>query len=403
MTERIDLPVGLENWPLAIRAEQVVDLRFPDRTLASEASPRELVHAALENPFGFDAPVYRALTPDDRVTIVLDEFLPHVAELLTAVLEHLAKGGIGPQSIAVVVPHGGTGNGWIDQLPDEYDDLRLEVHDPEDAKKLGYLATTKSGIRVYLNRTLVESEFVLALTGRRFDPTYGHWGAETALYPLLGDGEALASVVGKFRTGPPNEKTLPVVREASEISWLFGSPIFVQVIEGPGDTIHSVLAGLPDSTDEGIRRQNARWRGSIAVQPDLVVAAVSGSRVTFLDLALALSTAARVVRSGGRVALLTDAKPVLLEGAETMRSIDEPDLVEKILAKRKPDDWPAAKLWAKAARSANLFVHSGWPDETIEELFATPLGTRAEVQRLIDAAEQVLILPDAQKTIVDFI
>ena len=33
----------------------------------------------------------------------------------------------------------------------------------------------------------------------------------------------------------------------------------------------------------------------------------------------------------------------------------------------------------------------------MDELFGTPLHTATEVQRLIDAAERVLILPDAHK------
>ena len=401
MSERIELSFGRETWALTVRPEQVVRLSYPDSSPPAAGTPRELVAESLMSPFGFDAPVYRALTPDDRVAIVLDEALPHIPELLSGVLEHLARGGIGPEAVAVVLPPGGTGNDWLDELPDEFGDLRLEVHDPEDPKKLAYLATTKAGSRVYLNRTVVEAEFVLTLSGRRYDPTFGRGGAETAVYPTLADGDALAAVVGKFLTRPPSEKTIPVVRHASEICWLFGSPIFVQVIEGPGETIHHVLAGLPDSTEEGARRQDARWRGSVPHQPDLVVAAVSGPRASFLDLAKALASAARVVRSGGRVVLLTDVAPPLLEGAEILRTSDEPDLVEKRLIKRKPDDWPAAALWTKAARSANLFVHAGWPDETVEELFATPVATAAEVQRLIDSAERVLILPDAQKSIVD--
>jgi len=36
-----------------------------------------------------------------------------------------------------------------------------------------------------------------------------------------------------------------------------------------------------------------------------------------------------------------------------------------------------------------------------EELFATPIASASEVQRLIDAAELVLVIPDAHKTMVE--
>ena len=79
----------------------------------------------------------------------------------------------------------------------------------------------------------------------------------------------------------------------------------------------------------------------------------------------------------------------------------DPDRVGKVLSKRKPDDWPAAALWAFAASRASLFVASGWPTDVTEELFATPVASAAEVQRLIDAASRVLVIPDAHRTFIE--
>jgi hypothetical protein len=123
--------------------------------------------------------------------------------------------------------------------------------------------------------------------------------------------------------------------------------------------------------------------------------------VDFQAVASAAATAARVVKPGGRIAVLTDAAPPLDEGAELLRQAEDPDAVGKMLAKRKPDDWPAAALWAFAAGQASLFVASGWPDNVTEELFATLIESAVEVQRLIDAAERVLVIPDAHKTMVE--
>jgi SAM-dependent methyltransferase len=401
MTTAFDLPVGLRTWPLTVRPEQWVALRHAPCTPPT-AEPRDLVRAAQEKPHDLDAPMRRAVTPDDRVAIVLDEQLPLVAELLAGVVEHLISATVDPSAVTVVLPPGGTG-GWMDDLPDEYCDIRLETHDPEDREKLAYLATTKAGRRVYLNRTLVEADFTVVLSGRRFDPTFGYAGAEAAIFPALGEAEVLAELVGKYSLDPPAAKPNEARAEAMEVAWLLGTPFLVQVVEGPGDTVHEVVAGLPDSTAEGVRRQNARWRATVTEQPDLVVAAVPGlaGRVDFAALASALANAARVVRAGGRVVLLTYSAPVLHEGAEMLRQLDDPGRIGKLLAKRKPDDWPAAAQWGFAAEEASLFVAAGWPDEVTEDLFATPIGSPAEVQRLIDAAERVLVVPDAHKTLIE--
>jgi hypothetical protein len=53
--------------------------------------------------------------------------------------------------------------------------------------------------------------------------------------------------------------------------------------------------------------------------------------------------------------------------------------------------------WASAACHANINLQSGLADETVEELFATPLHEAREVQRLLDAGGSCLFLPDAHK------
>ncbi len=399
----VDIGVGRHTWPLQLRPDARVELRRAADPARAAGPPRELVRAALERPAGLDAPLRRAVTPDDRVAVVLDEALPHVAELLAGVIEHLVSAGVAPEAITVVVPPGGTGAGWVDDLPDEFADIRLEVHDLEDKKKIAYVATTKAGRRVYLNRTLAESDFIVTLTGRRFDPTFGYAGAEAAIFPALADPDAAAAVVGTFNTRPPADTPTPARIEAAEVMRLLGAPLLVQVIEGYGDTVADVVATLADRTADGTRRQDASWRADAADAPNLVVAAVSGdpSRVRFLDLALAAVAGSRVVKPGGRVAVLCDAGPPVGEGVEIIREAADPEDVAGVLKKRKPDDWPAAAAWAKAARSCNLFLASRYPAELVEELFATPLASAAEVQRLCDAADKVLVVRDAHKTIIE--
>src|SRR5262249_30850338 len=70
---RIDLPVGRSPWELRVRPECLLTPRR-----AAEPAPMSdvagAVRDALERPLRFE-PLRRALTPDDRVTIVVDEAL----------------------------------------------------------------------------------------------------------------------------------------------------------------------------------------------------------------------------------------------------------------------------------------------------------------------------------------
>ena len=141
----MEVQVGLNTWPLTVPPSKAVELRRAGIPSVPTELPRELVRAALEAPFGFE-PMRRAVTPDDHVTIVLDDALPHAAELLAGVLDHLRTAGIEPAAVTVLTPPGATQT-WIDGLPDEYADVTAEAHDPADSKKLAYLASTKAGRR----------------------------------------------------------------------------------------------------------------------------------------------------------------------------------------------------------------------------------------------------------------
>lgn len=402
MSLSIELPVGRSLWPIQLREDSLVKFRRPEPAVASAVAPGELLRAALESPLGLGVPLRRALTPDDHIAIVVDEQVPHLAEMLVVVLEHLGTAGIAPEAVTVVVPPEGGNGPWLEELPDEFADIHLESHDPENQQKLEYLAMTRSGLRVYLNRTVVEADFLIIISEQGYDPNFGHGGGPGAVFPVLSSGEIRAGHVGHFATKAPRKGTRAAA-EANEVAWMLGTPLLIQVVPGPGDTIAEIVAGMPDSVAEANARQDARWRGTVEYQPELVVATVSGdpARVTFDKLALAVAAAARVVRLGGRIAVLTEAAPTLAEGAEILRQHDEPADADRVMKKRKPDDWPFAHLWSFAAKTAGLFVASGWPEELTESLFAASIADVAELQRLIDSSESVLILPDAHKSMVE--
>lgn len=366
---------------------------------AALPDPAAAVRSALENPLDFPA-LRQALTPDDHITIVVDEHLPGLTALLLPIFEVIAKSRISPELITLLCPVGSAGQAWVDDIPEAFQDVHTEVHDPSDRNKLSYLATTKRGRRIYLNRTLVDADQAIVLSGRRYDPLTGYGGAATAIFPALGDQPTRLEGTDKLSMLPPGMTSWPMHEEAAEVCWLLGTPFFVQAIEGADNDIAHVVAGLVQTSAAGERLLNERWHVEVEAPADIVVAGIGGepSRQGLDDLARAFACAARVVKPHGRIFLLSAADVV--EDARTRLLSQASDAAEvlQFLRKHKTPDMESAFLWASAAQHASLYLLSNLPPSLAEEMFTTPLENAAQVQRNLQGEAKILFLPDAHKT-----
>lgn len=374
MPEPFPLPVGSTHWPIRVRPDQILSPPPSKPT----STPLELIRVALEKPVDFE-PLRRALTPDDHVAVVVDDKLPHLAELLTGLFEHLVSAGVKPEAVTIVLPPGARRQGFVDDLPDDYADVRIETHDPADPKRHAYLATTKAGRRVYLNRTLLEADFAIYLV-----PV-----GSPLPFPALSNDETRADAGANADT--------------EEIRWLVGTPFLVQVIEGAGDDMFAVVGGLADSRPAAEKVHARRWHHAAVNSADLVIAAISGDkgRIDFTDLAAAAKCGASLLDPGGRMVLVTDAAPDLGAAEQMLRTHDDPAEAKKAVSKGRHESHRPAARWAAAAMKGTLTLASGYPDDVAEELFAVPIHSPDELQRLIDAAKSVWVIPDAHKTFVE--
>src|SRR5438128_3049372 len=238
---RINLGFGREHLELDVPDRALIEVRRP-AVSAPIADVSAAVEAALETPLGFP-PLRRALTPDDHLAVVVDEELPRLAELVTPLLAHVGRAGVVPEAITLVCAPVSSAQPWIDNLPEAYEEVRLEIHDPRDRNRLSYLAMTRQGRRIYLNRTVVDADQVIVLSGRRYDPILGYSGAEGALYPALADEPVRRDAAAHLTMKPPGKQPAGWRQEATEVAWLLGAPFLVQIIEGADRAIEHMLGG----------------------------------------------------------------------------------------------------------------------------------------------------------------
>lgn len=396
---KVGIDYSREHLDVNVREDDLIAVR-QSAAARPLADPAAAMAEALEQPLGFPS-LRRALTPDDHVAIIVDEQLPRLIELLPPVLDHVSRAGIAVNAITLLCPPAAMDQAWVGDLPVRYRSVRLRIHDPSDRKHLSYLATTAQGRRVYLNRTAVDADQLIVLARRDYDPLLGYGGAEGALYPALSDESTRQEMCGRLSLAVPGPKAWPIREEAAEVAWLLGAPFVIQVIEGAGEEIIHIIAGLVETSAQGQQLLDARWRATVDEPADTVIASMSGApgRHRFADLARGLASASRVVKADGRIILLSGAAPPLGPGAEMIRQAGDPGQALSLLRDHTPSDMTAAFEWISAVQHARVYLLSGLPEETVEGLFGIPLEQAGQVQRLLDAAGSCIFLHDAHKTL----
>jgi nickel-dependent lactate racemase len=392
-----EIEYGLEHFQTDVRVNQMVGIeRRPPVSPVQDLSAA--VAQALEKPSGFPA-LRRALTPDDRVAIVLGERLPRIGDIVLPLLEHLMRAHVRPQAITIVTSENPEPTDWLGDLPATFRPVRHVVHDREDRKRLSYLATTKKGRRIYLNRTIVDADQLVVVSQPSYDPLLGYGGCEGAIFPALSDLATQQELFSKLSMSARGDEASSARREAAEVTWLLGAPFMLHIIPGYRDTALHVVAGLADTVAEGIRLLDQSWRVTLEQCVDLVVAGVSGKNPTFRDLADALGCAFRIVKPEGKIVLLCQGAPALGAATQFFRQAQSSQEALRLLKKEQVPDVLAAYQWASTAQKSTIYLLSDLTQELAEEMFTTPLDHPGQVQRLVSAAGTCAFISEADKTL----
>jgi hypothetical protein len=104
-----------------------------------------------------------------------------------------------------------------------------------------------------------------------------------------------------------------------------------------------------------------------------------------------------MVASGGTILVMTDERPELGEGLRRAGEFAGPAAALSALQAHPNSDYAAAYQWLRAAAQHRVVLWSGLTDDESESLFASRLESPRQLQRLVDAAQSCLFLPDAHQ------
>jgi hypothetical protein len=395
---RINIPYGVQHADIELPdAQQIEIARAPKSPVFVD--PVAALGDSLESPLDFPA-LRLALTPGDQIAGAVDRFFAERPEFWLPVLEHVASAGVRAASMAVVLPHDARFSDGRLQPP--WAEVQVIKHDPHNRKRLSYLATTRAGRRIYLNRTIVDADQLIALAKCEYGPQ-GPTGAEEAIFPGLSDADTISELRRHTADGRARRHA---GSNAKEVTWLLGAPFMVHAIEGAGGGLSYVIAGAADSVPYAMGKLASQWHVELDRPGDVVITSIAKTAQNgFLDFAKAVANARKAVKPGGRIVLIANGAPTLGPAMQLLGDAADIAAARHRLRDEGLEalDREEARQWCQAVEPGSVYLHSGLADEVAEGLFVTPIGRMEEVGRLVEPQDQVVVLPDGNKCEVSLV
>ncbi len=382
-------------------------------------------YIALQKPEDFP-PFKAAIVTGDRIVLAVDPNVPQIGEVIRGVLRAIATTDAGGVDVVL----------WDEASDPTIEAIKAELsptsrvvrHRSADRRSLGYLAADESADPIYLNRLLVDADFVLPIMAGR------SWTASrprdlTGVYPWLADSSARA----RYRDSPPDAVSANA-KMAAETTWLLGVQIMICVFASNDGRVSEVGAGTIKSIEK-------RLRVDVDDQPDfppaapLVIASLDGDRQqqTWANVARAALAAMDHVAPGGTIVLWTDinespSQSLIRQANQDDVDRQEDDRLDAEADENRDDDseddsedsstvsdddpegrpdgddefprWDESlaisRLFAEISAEHRLLVHAAIDDEVIESMGLGSVADGAGLCRLSKSFEGCGVLRAAQ-------
>lgn len=337
---------------------------------------------ALLRPDDFP-PLKSAIVPGDHVVLAVDPNVPEIVQTIRGVMRALAETEAEQVDVVLWDEASDQTLAAIDQ---EFGPLvRVVRHQSSSRKSLCYLAADEGADPIYLNRLLVDADFVLPIVVGR--PLEGSQPRDlTGIYPALADSASRVRHRDKqgstsFHDGLP------------ETTWLLG----VQMMLCITATVDGKVGGVTAGTLEAIAKRLAMEPTESAdfpPQASLVIASLDGDeqQQTWSNAVRAISAATRYVTAGGTIVLWSDLADPPSGHLATIPEADDELAARQLVSDVEPataDDFPSwdetlglARTLAAIAAEHRVLVHSRLEESAIESMGLASVASGEQLRRL---------------------
>ena len=365
------------------------------------ADLKAAVAGALAGPLEYP-PLARAITPADRVVLVLAEGVPRAPEVVAAVIDCLVGSGVDPAGVTVLRTMADAAHGAPDprqSLPASFrEQVTVDTHDPGDRGCLAYLAASDRGNPILLNRAIIDADVVLPIGCLGNHQTAIYHGIHGAVFPTFSNERTLQRFRSLEFHDARRPRKKPRVQECDEVGWLLGLSFTIQLVPGPGDDVlHAAAGQFAAVRRRGAELYDAAWTWLLPRRASLVVAAIEGAKLqqTWQNVGRALAAAIPLVEDGGAIALCCELEGE--PGPAVQRLAEGPS--REVALRRISEDWPedtyAAVQMGAALEHGDLYLLSRLDESLVEQLEIAPLSKPQELARLVRRYDCCVVLGNA--------
>lgn len=397
MSHRINFADSIK----ALQSQQVWEYETGSRAACKDVA--QATFTALQRPADFP-PIEAAIVPGDRVALAVDPNAPNVADVVLGALRAVKSTEAGEVDVIL----------WDEATDETVAAVRQVVgnlaetfrHSPTDRAALRYLGADEFADPIYLNRRLVDADFVLPIVAARPMDTLGGQDL-TGIFPAFADSISRKRFLDSQTPGSDTSTRKGTASDPTlEPAWLLGVQIMISVVSRNRGDAGQVLAG----TTESIRKQlkpTRRLPDEFPPAAPLVIASVDGDQQqqTWSNAARAVAAASRFAQDEGTIVLWSAiSEPpsnrllALMENAES-----KPEPAEEVAERGDDEDFPVwdetvnvARTLARVALENRLLIHSQIDSEWIEGMGLGSVNSSDELTRLSQSFEACGVLRAAQ-------
>lgn len=349
---------------------------------------------SLQQPVDFP-PVESAIVAGDRVALAVDPNVPDLVQVIHGTMK--ALGATGARKIDIVLWDEASNETLAEVQQSVGDSAQVSRHESSIRESLRYLAADEAADPIYLNRRLVDADFVLPIVaGRPRDTGCKH--DFTGVFPAYSDSASRerhrAQNAEKLAEPSSESPYLP------ETAWLLGVHIMMCVTANAEGLVGEIQAGTPDAVRKQLTPPQ-QAPDDFPPRAALVVASLDGGlqQQTWCNAARAAAAASQYVQPGGTIVLWTEIdappKPTMLSTSD--HSAADPEVLSP------SDDFPrwdasvdSSRTLDRIASEYRLLIHAKLNEEAIEGMGVGSIATVEELIRLSQSFDDCGVLRAAQ-------